>query len=133
MKLAAEAAKDKKARHVTVLDLRGLADFADYFLICHATTHRQVLAIADAISEKLEEDLSLSPGHVEGRRVGDWVLMDYIEFVVHVFVEEKRSFYGLERLWGDAPRWESDDDGESSDLRPATASKRRARSARRES
>lgn len=116
-----------------MLDLRGLADFADYFLICHGSTQRQVLAVADAIAERLEGELDLSPGHVEGRRVGDWVLMDYIDFVVHIFVEEKRSFYGLERLWGDAPRWDADDDGESSELRPAAAPKRRARSSRRES
>jgi len=89
-----------------------------------------VLAIADAVAEKLETDEDLSPGHVEGRRAGEWVLMDYIDFVVHVFVEEKRSFYGLERLWGDAPRWElGDDDGAG--LERAAPPTPRARTSRR--
>ena len=91
-----------------VLDLRGLSDFTDYFVIGHGTSERQVVAIADAIEERLVANLERHPDHVEGRRVGDWVLMDYIDFVVHVFVEEKRAFYRLERLWGDAPRVDSD-------------------------
>jgi ribosome-associated protein len=73
-------------------------------VIAHGSSSRQVLAIADAIEEGLREDLRLKPKHVEGRRVADWVLMDFIDIVVHVFLEEKREFYGLERLWGDAPR-----------------------------
>lgn len=128
--MAAEAAKDKKAREIVALDLRGLADFADHFLICHGTSNRQVLAIADAIVETLETRLGISPGHVEGRRVADWVLLDYIDFVVHVFVEEKRSFYGLERLWGDAPTWRIDDTEEPM-RSPARAPKTRARTSRR--
>ena len=87
-----------------VLDLRGLSDFTDYFLICQGGSDRQVAAIAEAIEEALWQDLRVKPGHVEGRRQTEWVLLDYIDFVVHVFVEEKRSFYALERLWGDAPR-----------------------------
>ena len=64
------------------------------------------MAIADGIEETLRQELGLKPAHVEGRRIADWILMDYIEFVVHVFVEEKRGFYRLERLWGDAERIE---------------------------
>ena len=90
-----------------VLDLRGLSDITDYFVICHGTSERQVVAIADAIEERLVESHSRRPSHVEGRRTGDWVLMDFIDFVVHVFVENRRSFYRLERLWGDAPRLET--------------------------
>lgn len=130
MQLAAEAAKDKKAREIVALDLRGLADFADHFLVCHGTSNRQVLAIADAIVETLETRLGLAPGHVEGRRVADWVLLDYIDLVVHVFVEEKRSFYGLERLWGDAPTLRIDD-AEDGARAPAPAPKTRARTSRR--
>jgi ribosome-associated protein len=89
---------------VLVLDLRGLCHFTDYFVICHGSTSRQVLAIADAIEERLFDAGRRKPKHVEGRRVGDWVLMDFIDVVVHVFVDEKREFYGLERLWGDAPQ-----------------------------
>jgi ribosome-associated protein len=73
-------------------------------VICHGTSERQVLAIADSIEERLGRGLDVHPDHVEGRKLGEWVLMDYIDFVVHVFVEEKRGFYRLERLWGDAPR-----------------------------
>jgi ribosome-associated protein len=87
-----------------VLDLRGLCDFTDYFVICHGGSSRQVAAIADAIEERLATRERRSPKHVEGKRVGDWVLLDFIDVVVHVFLEDKRTFYGLERLWGDAPR-----------------------------
>jgi ribosome-associated protein len=86
-----------------VLDLRGLCQFTDYFVICHGSSSRQALAIADAIEERLLAAGRRKPKHVEGRRVGDWILMDFIDIVVHVFVDEKREFYGLERLWGDAP------------------------------
>ena len=73
-------------------------------MICHGSSSRQVLAIADAVEERLREGAALKPKHVEGRRTGDWVLMDFIDVVVHVFQEEKRAFFGLERLWGDARR-----------------------------
>lgn len=99
-----EAARDKKADDIVVLDLRGRSDITDYFLICHGTSGRQVLAIVDAVEERLSRNLGLDPNHVEGKKTGDWVLMDYIDLVVHVFIDEKRGFYGLERLWGDAPR-----------------------------
>lgn len=89
-----------------VLDLRGLCHFTDYFVICHGSSSRQALAIADAIEERLFEHGRRKPKHIEGRRVADWILMDFIDIVVHVFVEERREFYGLERLWGDAPRVE---------------------------
>lgn len=73
-------------------------------MICHGANSRQVLAIADAIEEHLRVTDRLKPKHVEGRRVADWVLMDFIDVVVHVFQDEKRAFFGLERLWGDAKR-----------------------------
>ncbi len=87
-----------------MLDLRGLSDFTDFFVICHGTSDRQVLAIAECIEEELVRTLGVRPTHVEGRPRADWVLMAYIDFVVHVFIEDKRSFYRLERLWGDARR-----------------------------
>ena len=95
---------DKKAEDVLVLDLRGLCQFTDYFVICHGSSSRQVLAIADAIEEQLLEEHGRKPKHVEGRRVAEWVLLDFIDVVIHVFVAEKREFYRLERLWGDAPK-----------------------------
>jgi ribosome-associated protein len=101
--LAVEAALDKKAESPVVLDLRGLSDFTDFFLICHGTSDRHALAIAEGIEERLERELDRRPSHVEGRALADWILMDYVDFVVHVFQEGKRQFYRLERLWGDAP------------------------------
>jgi len=102
-----EAAQDKKAEDLVVLDLRGLSDITDFFVICHGSSERQVLAITDAIEERLGRNSAVHPNHVEGRKVGEWVLMDYIDFVVHVFHPEARMFYQLENLWGDAPRWEA--------------------------
>ncbi len=99
-----DAALDKKAEDIVVLDLRNLSDVTDFFVICHGTSDRQVLTIADSVEERLIQSLGVKPSSVEGRRTSEWILMDYIDFVVHVFVEEKREFYRLERLWGDAPR-----------------------------
>jgi ribosome-associated protein len=101
-----EAALDKKAEDLVVLDLRGLSDVTDFFIICHGTSDRQVLAITESIEARLQRTLDLAPSSVEGRRRAEWVLLDYIDFVVHVFVAERREFYRLERLWGDAPRLE---------------------------
>jgi ribosome-associated protein len=98
-----DAAQGKLAAEPLVLDLRGLSDFTDFFLICHGESERQVLAISDAVEERLQREFDRRPAHVEGRTTGDWVLLDYIDFVVHVFHHEKRQFYRLERLWGDAP------------------------------
>jgi ribosome-associated protein len=128
--LCVEAARSKKAEDILVLDLRGLCNFTDTFVICHGTSTRQVLSISEAVEETLAASLRLSPGHVEGRRVGDWVLLDYIDFVVHVFLREKRTFYGLERLWGDAPRIEVPE-SESADARdPARPARRNPSGAR---
>ncbi len=109
-----------------VLDLRGLSDFTDHFVVCHGTSDRHVQAISSAIEERLGQELRVFPGHVEGRRVSEWILMDYIDFVVHVFVAEKRAFYALERLWGDAPRLDLPAEGEAAAPR-GPAGGRRAR------
>ncbi|HKV07270.1 MAG TPA: ribosome silencing factor, partial [Thermoanaerobaculia bacterium] len=85
-----------------VLHLQKVSDFTDYFLICSGTSERQVQAIADAVQEKLRA-ARVRPLHVEGFNRGQWVLIDYGDLVVHVFQEEPRKFYALERLWGDAP------------------------------
>ncbi len=89
-----------------ILDLRGRSDVTDYFIICHGSSDRQVVAIADGIEERLKRELKLRPTNVEGRGQAEWILMDYIDFVVHVFVTQRREFYRLERLWGDAARVE---------------------------
>lgn len=99
---AVAAAEDRKAVELRVLHLEKVSDFTDYFLICSGTSERQVQAIADAVQEKMRQD-GVRPLHVEGYNRGQWVLLDYGDFVAHIFQEEPRRFYSLERLWGDAP------------------------------
>ena len=104
---AVAAAEDRKAVDLRVLHLEKVSDFTDYFLICSGTSERQVQAIADAVQERMREE-QVRPLHVEGYSRGQWVLLDYGDFVVHIFQEEPRRFYSLERLWGDAPDVTSD-------------------------
>jgi len=99
---AVSAADDRKAVDLKVLHLEKVTDFTDYFLVCSGTSERQVQAIADAVQERLRENKA-RPLHVEGYNRGQWVLLDYGDLVVHVFQEEPRRYYALERLWGDAP------------------------------
>jgi ribosome-associated protein len=99
------AAEDKKAIDLLVLDLRKAAGFTDFFVICSAANTRQVRAIADAVMETLATD-GAKPAHVEGYDRAEWILLDYFDFIVHVFGSETRMFYGLERLWGNAERVE---------------------------
>jgi ribosome-associated protein len=100
---AVAAAEDKKAADIVLLDLRKAAAFADYFLICSGTSARQIRTIADAVVETLAARGS-KPSHVEGYDQSEWVLIDYFDFIVHIFSPESRLFYGLERLWGNAER-----------------------------
>ena len=102
---AIEAAQGRKATGVIVLDLRKTAAFTDYFLICTGANARQVHAIADAVEEALKAK-KIRPTHVEGYQRAEWILLDYFDFVVHVFSSNARQFYGLERLWGEASRIE---------------------------
>lgn len=104
------AMQDKKAKSIKVLDLRGLPSaFADCFVICHGGSDRQVEAIANSVEEKAWKELKEKPWNLEGKSKGEWVLIDYISVVVHVFQEEKRSFYAIEELWGDAQITEIED------------------------
>jgi ribosome-associated protein len=102
---AIAAAEDKKAVDVVVLDLRKAAGFTDFFVIASGTNTRQVRAIADGVMEKLADE-GVKPAHVEGYDRSEWILLDYFDFIVHVFAPETRVFYGLERLWGNAERIE---------------------------
>ena len=102
---AARAALDKKAEHVLALDLRPVADFTDFFLLLTGHNQRQLVAIADAVTESLRA-LGLRPLHVEGYPRHEWILVDYGSFVVHVMTPKSRSFYDLERLWGGSLRLE---------------------------
>lgn len=102
---AIDAADDKKAVDLVVLDLRKAAGFTDYFVICSGTNPRQVRAIADGVMAALAAE-GTRPAHVEGYDRSEWILLDYFDFIVHVFAPETRMFYGLERLWGNAERVE---------------------------
>ena len=106
---AVEAARDKKAVDTVVLDLRKADGFTDYFVICSGTNARQITAIADAVQETLKQQLGERPAVAEGVKSSEWSLLDYFNVVVHVFSRECRSFYGLERLWGNATRHEFSD------------------------
>ena len=105
LSVVVSAAADKKALDLTVLDLRKGLAFTDFFVICTGTNSRQVHAIADGIQEALRKK-GTKPALVEGVHRGEWILIDYFDFVVHVFTPATREFYGLERLWGDAERIE---------------------------
>jgi ribosome-associated protein len=104
MVLAAAAACDeKKAENTRVLELDPAdSGFTDFFLITSASNDRQVVAIGDAIELNLKREFATYPVSVEGRKQGEWILMDYVDFVVHIFLEEKRDFYDIERLWKSA-------------------------------
>jgi ribosome-associated protein len=103
LRTAARAAVDKKAFQIVGLQISALSSYADGLLICSGGSDRQVAAIADEVQRQLNEE-GRRPLHVEGERRAEWVLMDYGDVVIHVFTEERRSYYGLESLWGDAPR-----------------------------
>jgi ribosome-associated protein len=108
IQVAIDAAQDKKATGVVVLDLKKAGAFTDYFVICSAANPRQVQAIADAVESALKAEKQ-RPSLVEGYARAEWILLDYFDFVVHVFSKHARDFYGLDRLWGSATRIEFPD------------------------
>ena len=107
---AVQVAHDKKAVDVVVLDLRKAGGFTDYFVICTGMNARQISAIADGVRETLKKEYGERPTLAEGVEKSEWILLDYFNFVVHIFSRECRTFYGLERLWGNAERHEFADD-----------------------
>ena len=100
--IAAQAA-DKKAIDVVELDVRGVVNYTDFFLVCSGNTSRQVKAIHDAIHQALKDEHGILPRRVEGQTEATWILMDYLDVVVHIFTPEAREFYRLEQLWGEVP------------------------------
>jgi ribosome-associated protein len=106
---AVTAVCDKKAEDVIVLDLRKTGGFTDYFVICTGANARQMTAIADSVQDTLRQSLDERPALAEGVDKSEWILLDYFNFVVHIFSRECRAFYGLERLWGNAERHEVSD------------------------
>jgi len=116
------ACQEKKAESITILELeKGSGAFTDYFVVCSGSNPRQIQAISDEVEQRLEH-AGLRPTHVEGYRQAEWVLLDYVDFVVHIFSEAARKYYDLERLWKSAKRM---------DLAELAAPTRRATSQRR--
>jgi ribosome-associated protein len=99
----ADYAADKKAIDIVELDLRGILGYTDYFIVCTGNTDRQVKAIHDGINEGMKKDHGILPRRVEGLPEAHWVLLDYLDVIVHIFTPETREFYRLEQLWGEAP------------------------------
>lgn len=106
VKAAASAAVSRRAQNPVILDLRKLDCFTDYFAIFSGISDVQVEGISEAVLEELEENWDQQPWHREGSQKADWILLDYVDFVVHIFLDERRSYYSLERLWAEAPHVE---------------------------
>lgn len=106
VKAAASAAISRRAQDGVILDLRELDGFTDFFVIFSGVSDIQVEGISQAVLEELESNWSQKPWHQEGARKADWILLDYVDFVVHVFLSERRAYYNLERLWAEAERIE---------------------------
>jgi len=102
-KLIASAAADKLAEGIVALDLRGISTVADFFVICTGSSEPQLRAIANSITDTLREEHDIRPSAVDGRSPSQWVVLDYGDVIVHIFLGEKREFYSLEDLWSDAP------------------------------
>ncbi len=117
---AAEASAAKKAERIVILDISKLLAITDYFLICSGNTERQVATIAEEIERRLLRDRSRKPVRREGHREARWVVLDYVDFVVHVFHKDDRDYYELERLWRDAPEVPFEEEWEERD-EPAAA------------
>jgi ribosome-associated protein len=124
VRLAVAAALDKKALDLNVLSVAELTSIADYFILASATNERQAAAISDAVQDRLREEMKVKPLLVEGATPGRWILLDFGDFIFHIFTEETRRFYGLERLWGDAPNMTAEFTGEERDEAPRRALKK---------
>lgn len=104
VKLALKLASDKKAFDIVAIDLREVTSFAEFFIIVSGANARQVQAISDEINEQLKKQLKSRPLRIEGYQTGEWILLDYGDFIVHIFEKKQREIYNLERLWSDAKR-----------------------------
>lgn len=102
----ADALSDKKGKEIVILDVKGLTTLTDYFVVCHGTSETQIKALADSVEEKTGKVLHEKAWKREGFDARRWIILDYVTVVVHIFSEEKREFYGIERMWNDAKRIE---------------------------
>ena len=103
LKIAVNAADDKKAHDLVALDISQIASFASYFLLCTGDSSRQMQAVADEVEKRLKA-IGIRPAHVEGYQNSEWILMDYLDLVVHIFSKTARAYYDLERLWRDGKK-----------------------------
>lgn len=99
-----EALLEKKGQNIVLLDVRELTTLTDYFIVCHGSSDTQIRALANSVTEKTKKDLGESVWKKEGMDVRRWIILDYVNIVVHIFSEEKREYYGIERMWSDALR-----------------------------
>ena len=106
VKRAVEALLDKKAERITVLKLKGLSEMTDYLVVCSGNSSRQNRALADAVRDELKKDLHMQPLGSEGETAAEWILVDYVDFIVNIFSAEWRKKYALEKLWMDAKRYD---------------------------
>jgi ribosome-associated protein len=109
VRLVIEAMQNKKASAITVLDLSGIGTFTEYFVVCTGYSTPQVQAICSEVEEQLSKELKREPEHREGRSSSEWALLDFGGFIVHVFGEQARRYYDLERLWRNVPRYDIPD------------------------
>lgn len=104
LKISIKASQAKKGENLVVLDLRAISSFTDYFIIMHGNSARQNLALQENIEKELKKEKTM-PLSIEGKELGEWILMDYGSFIIHVFSEKAREYYSLEKLWGDAHKF----------------------------
>ncbi len=97
-----EGLLEKKAKDIVILDVRNLTPLTDFFVVCHGTSDTQIRALANSVHEKVKEETGENPWKKEGMEARNWVILDYVNIVVHIFSEEKRDYYGIERMWNDA-------------------------------
>jgi ribosome-associated protein len=97
-----EGLLEKKARDIVLLDVRNLTTLADFFVVCHGTSETQIRALANSVHEKVKEEIGENAWKQEGMNARRWIILDYVNVVVHIFSEEKRQYYGIERMWNDA-------------------------------
>jgi len=103
VRVSLKASQAKKGEGMVILDLKGISSFTDYFVIMHGNSKRQNVAICENVERELKEK-DIRPESIEGRENAEWILMDYGNFIIHIFSREAREYYSLEKLWGDAPR-----------------------------
>ena len=124
LKIAVIAADDKKAHDLVALDISGIASFASYFLLCTGDSSRQMQAIADEVEKRLKA-IGIRPSHMEGYQNSEWILMDYLDMVVHIFSKTARVYYDLERLWRDGKKLDIDKFLQAAQAKPVPRKTRR--------